>query len=118
MADHYNLTPGWRLWLTLSGTDDIGVAYLNNEIVCLTTIRSPVAEVDLTNILVAGDNTLRVEGHNSEPPFWSLRHQLKVRDAAGQSVPQIPDGQIDRTGQGHTPHAGLQQAWDYVFTMA
>jgi hypothetical protein len=118
MADRYDIQRGWRLWIALSQTDDIGRVLLNGEVVCQTAIRGPEAEVELTNVLVMGPNQLAVHAENTAPRFWKLRHQIRVRDLNGNAPPHIPDGRIDITGTGTTPHSGIQQSWEYVFTVS
>lgn len=118
MADRYDIQQGWRLWVALSLTDDVGHVLLNGEVVCRTAIKGPDAEVELTRLLVDGPNRLIVQAENTAPRFWRLRHQIRVRDLNGTPPSHIPDGKIDITGNGTTPHSGIQQSWDYVFTVS
>ena len=67
MADRYEIQRGWRLWVALSLTDDVGHVLVNGEVVCRTGIKGPDAEVELTNLLVMGPNQLVVHAENTAP---------------------------------------------------
>jgi hypothetical protein len=62
-------------------------------------------EVDLTNLLLDGTNTVVISVHNIDPGpgLWRLEHQIRVRDANGLPVANVTEF---RAGAPRTLFAG------------
>src|SRR5688572_17968879 len=115
MASTYQLQPGWKVWVTLMSSDDGAHVWLNSELVCLAFSKiAPTKQVEITNLLAPGPNSVVVSIHNVWPSEWFLRHLIRVRDAAMNPVPSIPDGAIDISHGGKSAGHGEHARWEYV----
>jgi hypothetical protein len=104
----FNIERDWDVVLELRDADDVGAAILNGVTIVLLNIKHSnpnKAKVSLKNILVSGRNTLAIQGHNVDPPVWSLKYTLGIFDAQGRPAFEA----INITMSGRTPHLGLQQ---------
>lgn len=72
--------------------DDKGKFYLNGELVGESETWQSGAAFDITDRVVAGENTIALDGHNTSLGYGGLIGRLRIEYADGESAEIITDG--------------------------